>query len=182
MKQLIWILFLGFILASGPTWADGGSRVGNGNGNGNGSFVSSNGNFEIQLPSNFQTDRKLEDGIRLQGLPIFVKTPGSLSIGAQTMKPQTLNVLDLSKEVPDIKDLNKDQVAKWLNQHRYQILPTESRCVIARTVKRNGLSTTIVQWGKNQGITISSEQTPTTDRSVDEILRSLKIYKGECAW
>lgn len=158
----------------------GGSRVGNGTGN---SYVSSDGSFQFQAPLEFRPEKRFQDGVRLKG-PSFTSvsvSPG-MPFPIPKTKEQMIDVLSLATEVPELNSMDRTGLENWFKSNGYRPRANENRCVIARSVKRDGLTTTLVLWGKGKGLAISADSTDTTEQSLDAILSSLKIHKGECEW
>ncbi len=177
------LILTGLILSSLPTWG-GGSRVGNGAGSS--IVLGADESYQIQVPENFMKPQKLGHGVRLTGPPQSVVRPlnplNPLSAGGLEIKNQTLEINDLPSEIPELGKMPKAELEKWFQEKGYRPLPSESRCVLAKSVKRNGLITAVVTWSNGKGYAASVESTEVGARSVEELARSTKILKGECEW
>ena len=176
MKNIFTLILMICSLCPQTTEAAGGSRVGGGS-----KIFSLDGDYSFEVPQLFMKSSPLENGTRLKGPAITVMKQNGFIMIPQT-REQAIEVLNLSAEIPEFKKFSQEQVDQWMRKNNYKARSLETRCLLVRSISKNDLITAIVAWGKGQGVTISADKSEVADQAVDEIVKSLRIEKGECQW
>jgi hypothetical protein len=177
-RKLLSLVIL--ILIPLSVWG-GGSRVGNGSSSA--LVLGADEDYQILVPQNFEPTQKLQNGMRLSGPQSVKVLPfGPLGLGRVESKPQTLDINDLSTEIPEFGKMPKSEIQKWFQDKGDHPMDSDSRCVLAQSVKKNGLITAVVTWSNGKGYAASVESTEVGQRGIEELAKSTKVLKGECEW
>ncbi len=185
VRNLNSILLFIWLCFAQVSWASG-SRVGNGSdGNSGGKSHSTkieiSNDIVLESAAPFATKKKFSEGVRLEG-PIHVKMKKTI-VGVQPVADyQTIDILRLSTEFPELINKSQLEVSKQLTNSVWTQLAVKNACAIVKKRATKNKEIHIVMWGTSDGFVISNDNTALASEAVQRIIESANIETRGCTW
>jgi hypothetical protein len=169
MKRLPLILLsalLGVVLCGSPrSHAIGRS--------GNGKLTDRDDRFEAQAPESYLIQQNLgQGGLRL----LSPMAPGFGVMQAY------LEFRRLATEFPEFAAKSRDDWRAEFLSTGWQSMPAIDSCIEVLRFENSSTTGAVVAWGSERGVVVLAPRSPQNMNAIDEVLATLTIEAGACAW
>ena len=166
MKQLI-LSFSLLCLWAAPSGAV--SRVGGGK------VRSQSSGFELQTSQQFAQIKNIgAEAVRIEGPPVYIAGRG--------VAAQFVDITEFRSDFHDLADLNREELRQRLSNSLWQELSSPHECVLTMKNANPQIAAVIATWGDGKGFVLKGQRLPDVERAVQDMLSTLQIDPGACAW
>ncbi len=165
MRKILLIITL---LIAGTTLARAVSRVGGGKIN------SLSSEFEMVIPQAFMNlSATGSQSVRAEGPPVYVLGRG--------VTQQFVDVTEFKDEFADFTNYSALEIRDTLEQSSWRVV-SENGCALIMKNNDPRIVAYIGTWGAGKGFVLKGYNLPGVDQAMIDLLGSLKITPGSCAW
>lgn len=166
MKKLIFSISL-LCLWADPSGAV--SRVGGGK------VRSQSSGFEMQTPQYFAQLKDIgTQAVRAEGPAVYISGRGVTN--------QFVDITEFRSDFPDLVSMNRAEIRQRLEASRWQELPASQGCVLVMKNANPQIAAVIATWGNGKGFVLKGRNLPDVNTAMQEMLTTLSIEPGSCAW
>lgn len=142
---------------------------------GGGKVRSNSSGFEIQIPKSYGKTTERAKTVTALGPNVYV--------AGQGLMPEYINISEFSDEFPDVVNYSAEQLKKRLIANNWEVVPVASEsCVIGFRFASNQVVVYALTWGAGKGIILKAPRVGGTENSMLEMLATLSLEPGSCAW
>jgi len=131
--------------------------------------------FEAETPREYARANPLRDhGLRLWSDTIF----GSSTFSAESF----IELRTVESEFPEIAKLNRTGVEAEFSKLGWKRIASSDPCVDSYRNVSSSVAATVLLWGPGRGLVILGGLSQPAKNGVDEIISTLELTPGSCAW
>ncbi len=147
---------------------------------GNSSIVDEATRFRSDYPAGFAIFRALADGSALE-----LQTPPRFSWPTGEPRSYKLRLQRFERLFPDLVNLSAENIREVFLAQPEKLwweLRTADDCLLGFASEEGSLYQVVTTWGGGRGLVLLGEKDPDVQRGMREILRSMRLGEGACAW